>query len=177
MNSFRVHILAADHTFYDGPCESLIIPAPDGQYGIWAGHANTICAIIPGTLRLRVPEGAEQIAAVSSGVVKIEDNDVLVLVDSAERPEDIDRLRAQHGGRRREGSHSAKTLHPGIPRSASDAGTGNRPPARQVSLRTIAHSPFFCRVFAANCCGAPALSFRLSAADTNGTHGRKGYLS
>ena len=96
MNSFRVHILAADHTFYDGPCESLTIPAPDGQYGIWAGHANTICAIIPGTLRLRVPEGAEQIAAVSSGVVKIEDNDVLVLVDSAERPEDIDRLRAQH---------------------------------------------------------------------------------
>ena len=95
MNSFRVHILAADHTFYDGPCESLTIPAPDGQYGIWAGHANTISAIIPGTLRLRVPEGAEQIAAVSSGVVKIEDNDVLVLVDSAERPEDIDRLRAQ----------------------------------------------------------------------------------
>lgn len=36
MNSFRVHILAADHTFYDGPCESLTIPAPDGQYGIWA---------------------------------------------------------------------------------------------------------------------------------------------
>ena len=92
MNSFRVHILAADHTFYDGPCESLTIPAPDGQYGIWAGHANTISAIIPGTLRLRVPEGADQIAAVSSGVV----NDVLVLVDSAERPEDIDRLRAQH---------------------------------------------------------------------------------
>ena len=57
MNSFRVHILAADHTFYDGPCESLTIPAPDGQYGIWAGHANTICATVPGTLYLRV-EGA-----------------------------------------------------------------------------------------------------------------------
>ena len=90
MNSFRVHILAADHTFYDGPCESLIIPAPDGQYGIWAGHANTICATVPGTLYLRVPGGEEQLAAVSSGVVKIEDNDVLVLVDSAEHPEDID---------------------------------------------------------------------------------------
>ncbi len=97
MNSFRLHILAADRTFYDGLCESLIIPAPDGQYGIMASHANTICAIVPGTLRLRVPDGkGEQIAAVSSGVVKIEDNDVLVLVDSAERPEDIDRLRARH---------------------------------------------------------------------------------
>ena len=95
MNSFRVHILAADHTFYDGSCESLTIPAPDGQYGIWAGHANTICATVPGTLYLRVPGGEEQLAAVSSGVVKIEDDDVLVLVDSAERPEDIDRLRAQ----------------------------------------------------------------------------------
>ena len=50
---------------------------------------------MPGTLYLRVPGGEEQLAAVSSGVVKIEDNDVLVLVDSAERPEDIDRLRAQ----------------------------------------------------------------------------------
>ena len=50
MKSFRVHILAADHTFYDGPCESLIVPAPDGQYGVCAGHANTICAIVPGTL-------------------------------------------------------------------------------------------------------------------------------
>ena len=89
MKSFRVHILAADHTFYDGPCESLIVPAPDGQYGVCAGHANTICAIVPGKLRLRAPDGREQIAAVSSGVVKIEDNDVLVLVDSAERPEDI----------------------------------------------------------------------------------------
>ena len=106
MNSFRVHILAADHTFYDGPCESLTIPAPDGQYGIWAGHANTISAIIPGTLRLRVPEGAEQIAAVSSGVVKIEDNDVLVLVDSAERPEDIDCLRAQHAERQQKSCHT-----------------------------------------------------------------------
>lgn len=96
MNSFRVHILAADHTFYDGPCESLTFPAPDGQYGIWAGHANTICAVVPGTLWLRTADGNTRIAAVSSGVVKVEDNDVLVLVDSAERPEDIDRLRAQH---------------------------------------------------------------------------------
>ena len=96
MNSFSVHILAADHTFYEGACESLSIPAPDGQYGIWAGHTNTICAVIPGTLSMRKPDGETQIAAVSSGVVKIEDNDVLVLVGSAERPEDIDLLRAQH---------------------------------------------------------------------------------
>lgn len=34
MNSFRVHILAASHTFFDGDCESLIVPTSAGQYGI-----------------------------------------------------------------------------------------------------------------------------------------------
>lgn len=146
MNSFRVHILAADHTFYDGPCESLIIPAPDGQYGIWAGHANTICATVPGTLYLRVPGGEEQLAAVSSGVVKIEDNDVLVLVDSAEHPEDIDRPARAARGRCRERSAFAEAVHPRIPRGAPDALPRHRAAARQIPIRTMIPFPFPCRV-------------------------------
>ncbi len=95
MNSFNVHILAASHTFYEGECESLIVPTPHGQYGIMAGHRNTISAIAPGKMEYRVPGEKTKIAAVSSGLVKIEGNDVLVLVDSAERPEDIDALKAK----------------------------------------------------------------------------------
>ena len=30
MEAFQVHILAADHTFYEGPCESLVVPTVDG---------------------------------------------------------------------------------------------------------------------------------------------------
>ena len=95
MSSFRVHILAASHTFFDGDCESLIVPTSAGQYGILAGHCNTISAIAPGKLTYRVPDGAPQYAAVSAGLVKIENGEVLVLVDTAERPEDIDALRAK----------------------------------------------------------------------------------
>ena len=36
-----------------------------------------------------------QLAAVSPGMVKVEANEVLVLVDSAERPEEIDEARAR----------------------------------------------------------------------------------
>ncbi len=39
-SSFNVHILAADHVFYEGPCESLIVPAPLGQMGILANHSK-----------------------------------------------------------------------------------------------------------------------------------------
>ena len=95
MKTFTVHILAADHVFYEGECESLTLPTVQGQYGILAGHSNAISAIVPGTLTYRTPGSEKAAAAVSAGLVKVEDNDVLVLVDSAERPEEIDANRAE----------------------------------------------------------------------------------
>lgn len=95
METFLVHILAADKTLYEGPCESLTIPTSDGEQGILAHHSDMIAAVLPGTLRYQVPDGPVQLAAVSSGMVKIEKNEVLVLVDSVERPEEIDAARAR----------------------------------------------------------------------------------
>ena len=95
MEVFQVHILAADRNFYEGPCESLTISTSDGEQGILAHHSNMIAAVLPGILRYRVPGEPEQVAAVSPGMVKVESNDVLVLVDSAERPEEIDAARAR----------------------------------------------------------------------------------
>ena len=95
MDTFQVHILAADRTLYEGPCVSLTIPASDGELGILAHHSPMIAAVKPGTLRYQVPGEEPRLAAISPGMVKVENNDVLVLVDSAERPEDIDVVRAQ----------------------------------------------------------------------------------
>ena len=95
MEPFQVHILAADRTFYEGPCLSLTIPVSDGELGILAHHASMIAAVVPGTLRWQAPDQPVQLAAVSPGMVKVEHNDVLVLVDSAERPEEIDAARAR----------------------------------------------------------------------------------
>ena len=95
MKPFQVHILAADRTFYEGPCVSLTISTSDGELGIWANHSPMIAAVQPGTLRYRVPDQEVQIAAVSPGMVKVENNEVLVLVDSVERPEEIDAARAR----------------------------------------------------------------------------------
>ena len=93
--TFQVHILAADRNFYEGPCVSLAIPTIDGEQGILAHHSDMIAAIKPGMLRYRTPDSPVQLAAVSSGMVKIEHNDVLVLIDSVERPEEIDAARAR----------------------------------------------------------------------------------
>ena len=95
MDTFQVHILAADRTLYEGPCVSLTIPASDGERGILAHHASMMAAIVPGTLRYQPPGEEVQLAAVSLGMVKVEVNEVLGLVDSAERPEEIDEARAR----------------------------------------------------------------------------------
>lgn len=94
MNTFTLNVLAAEKPFYNGECEALQIPTHDGQYGILAMHSDMILAIAPGTLKFKVPDGEEYIAAVSSGLAKIENNSVLLLVDTIERPDEIDVNRA-----------------------------------------------------------------------------------
>ena len=114
MNTFKTHILAASNTFYEGDCESLTVPTSDGQYGILAGHCDIISAVVPGIMTYRVPGGENQVAAVSSGLVKVEDGEVLVLVDSAERPDEIDANRAREEAAAREAilqKRSIKEFH------------------------------------------------------------------
>lgn len=95
MKTFHLRILAAERTFYDGPCASLTVPTIDGLYGLMALHESVVIAIIPGMLTLHTPDGEEQIAAVSEGMLKMENNEALVLVDTIERPEEIDLSRAE----------------------------------------------------------------------------------
>ena len=95
MNTFDLKILAAEKPLYEGDCISLVIPTIRGQYGIQAMHYNMTSAIVPGLLKLTLPDGSDIIAAVSDGIIKVEDNRVLILVDTAERPEDIDENRAK----------------------------------------------------------------------------------
>lgn len=95
MKTFQVYVLAADRVFYEGPCESIVVPTSQGQYGILAHHSNLISAVVPGTLRYQIPNQPVRMASVSGGLVKVEDNEVLVLVDTAEYPEEIDENRAR----------------------------------------------------------------------------------
>ena len=100
MDNFPVHILAADEPFYEGPCQSLSVPTTTGMYGVLAHHTNVILAIVPGTLRYRCEGQEEKLAAVSAGLMKVENGEVLILVDSAERPEEIDANRAKEAADR-----------------------------------------------------------------------------
>ena len=95
MNSFSLHILAAERNFYEGECTSLVVPITDGSYGIMANHKNMVAAIIPGIMEYSLPEGERVVVCVSQGILIVADNDVKVLVDTVETPEEIDENRAK----------------------------------------------------------------------------------
>lgn len=95
MNEFKLVVFAAEKPFFEGDCISLVFPSVDGQYGIQANHSNMIAAIVPGELRITTPTGLQAIAAVSEGLIKVENGQVLLLVDTAERPEEIDENQAK----------------------------------------------------------------------------------
>lgn len=96
MKEFRLKILAADKALYDGNAISVNVPLGDGSMGILANHSSMVSAIVPGVLTYRtVKDGPLQKAAVSDGLIKVENNEVLILVDTAEKAEDIDIIRAR----------------------------------------------------------------------------------
>ena len=95
--------MASEHMVYDGDAESVSLMTTEGSVGILAHHSNLIMAVVPGIIEF-VPAGEEakalgisgkQVWAVSDGLLKVENNEVMILVDTAENPEEIDEARAR----------------------------------------------------------------------------------
>ena len=94
MNSFILNITASSGEFYQGSCESMGLPVKDGVYGVQAGHSPVLVAIHMGMLKFTV-DGETREILVGDGIAEVTPTFVLLLVDSAERPEDIDKNRAE----------------------------------------------------------------------------------
>ena len=102
MGTFSLKIISSDKIFYEGPCQYLTIPAPDGQKGVLPHHENMVIAVDPGEFKFQKPDGEWVEAVVSMGFAEIMNNRVSVLVNTAERPEDIDVKRAEEAKERAE---------------------------------------------------------------------------
>ena len=103
MATFKLHFMASEHMVYDGEAESVSLMTTEGSIGILAYHSNLIMAVVPGIVEY-VPVGEDakaagmsgkQIYVVSDGLLKVENNEVMILVDTAEHPEEIDEARAR----------------------------------------------------------------------------------
>ena len=94
MKPFYLKVVASDKVFYDGMCLSLTVPVEDGSVGILAHHENEVLVISSGELSIHTESDEIIHGFVGDGFVEIIDGEVTVVVISAEKPEDIDDIRA-----------------------------------------------------------------------------------
>lgn len=91
-----VRVIAPDKTVWDSAAEEVILPSTTGQLGILGGHAPLLTALDIGVMRVR--ENREWTAiALMGGFAEVENDEVTILVNGAERGDQIDRDTARQG--------------------------------------------------------------------------------
>ena len=80
----RIHlrIVTPNGVAYENDFRYLNIPTPDSSVGILSDHAPMLCAVREGFLLCRRSDGQEERIPVGSGTARVENNTVLLLVQS-----------------------------------------------------------------------------------------------
>jgi F-type H+-transporting ATPase subunit epsilon len=74
--------------------EEVVAPGAEGYFGVLPGHAPFLTSLQSGQVTYRIGR-REQYLAVGGGFAEVRPEKVIILAESAERPEEIDRQRAQ----------------------------------------------------------------------------------
>ena len=76
----KVTITKPDSTLYDGEAKLVQLPGTGGLFEVLNNHAPIISSLAKGTLRLITNEDKEQTFDIRGGVVKSQQNELLILV-------------------------------------------------------------------------------------------------
>lgn len=85
----RLEITTPDGTVFEGETDSVSIPTPDGEITVLAHHIPLMSIVRPGTVTIRSRD-SEQLLAVSRGVIEVDGTNVRLLVDTADRAEELE---------------------------------------------------------------------------------------
>lgn len=91
----QVDVVSAERSMFSGLAEVVVVPGEMGELGIYPRHAPLLTRIKPGSVRIKVPDQAEEeLIYVSGGMLEVQPNAVTILADTATRGADLDEARA-----------------------------------------------------------------------------------
>lgn len=88
--------------------DEVVAPGTEGYFGVLPGHTPFLTSLQSGEVSYRVGR-VEQYVAVSGGFAEVRADRVIILAEHAERPEEIDRERAERARQRAERRLAGKT--------------------------------------------------------------------
>ncbi|MBI4882191.1 MAG: ATP synthase F1 subunit epsilon [Planctomycetes bacterium] len=93
--TFRLQVITPERVLLDTRARSVQAVAIDGMLGVLYNHAPLVTPLVPAVLEYVEDNGERRTLAVGEGFLEVVDNHVRAMVDSAERPEQIDGERAE----------------------------------------------------------------------------------
>jgi F-type H+-transporting ATPase subunit epsilon len=94
--TFGLKVISVNGIFFDDQAEEIILPCEDGELAILANHEEMILAISDGVIKIKKKGGDWIYGVVSLGSLQVTtDNRCIVIVNTVEKPENIDKRRAQ----------------------------------------------------------------------------------
>jgi F-type H+-transporting ATPase subunit epsilon len=89
-NTLHVNIVSAEQAIFSGEAEMVIAPGEAGELGILPQHAPLLTRIRPGTVKVKLAGGSEEMVYVSGGILEVQPKALTILADTSVRAADLD---------------------------------------------------------------------------------------
>lgn len=107
-NLFTLRIITPDRVFYEGEVSMVEFNTTEGEIGVLKKHVPITVIVSPGILTITEAEGTKE-AALHAGFAEILQDEVVILAEVIEWPEEIDEERAERAKERAEERLRSKT--------------------------------------------------------------------
>jgi F-type H+-transporting ATPase subunit epsilon len=109
MKTLQVDVVSAEGEVFSGQAQFVALPGEQGELGILPGHAPLITRIRPGTVRIKMEDGDEELLFVAGGILEVQPGGVSVLADTAIRGKDLDEAKVNEAKRLAEQALESKS--------------------------------------------------------------------
>lgn len=116
MEAFKLKIITPDRVFFDEEATMVEFNTTEGEIGIYKNHVPMTVIVAPGILTI-TQEGGTRDAALHSGFAEILQDEVTILAEIVEWPEEIDQTRAEAARERAEERLRSRTPETDVARA------------------------------------------------------------
>ena len=134
MATIHVDIVSAEGEIFSGEASLVVVPASEGDVGIAPRHAPLLTELRPGAVRVQSEGQDERLFYVTGGLLEIQPNAVMVLADSALRPDQLDVDGAEQARRKAEEALAGATRKSDIEKAQRDLAEAS---ARHRALKKL----------------------------------------
>lgn len=101
-DALKLTILTPEREFYTGEVTEIVTVSTQGAIGILPDHMPLVTTLKPCVTEITEKGGKKLKAFTSTGMLEVKDNDVKILCDACEWPEEVDLKRAEESKKRAE---------------------------------------------------------------------------